>query len=105
MKLTSLGAKSLPADFSDRVGTFFVPGDLIDKEPLAVMQFLNGMVILRAESLYQKKGIEYVARCAQFDPIPPFETAPHYSATIETDHQNSIIKVTWKRHGDSQQGE
>lgn len=60
---------TLPDDIEDRVGTFYLPGELIDTFPEKAMQVLARVIVLRAEYRYERKEFEYIARCADFQPM------------------------------------
>ena len=45
-----------------RGGRFKLPADLIEQEPEAVMMFMTGLTIVRAEMMFEQTMIEYQFR-------------------------------------------
>ncbi len=69
----------------DRVGSFKVSLDLIDKNPSIVMQAMSRCIIVRAEHLYAYNCIEYVAISPEFDIVPAGTMATEYRVEITRD--------------------
>lgn len=61
-----------------KIGKILVHTDLILNHPGMVHKITEGMVIVRAEQLFEHNAVEYVAIGEMFDEINEGETAPTY---------------------------
>lgn len=66
-----------------RLGKFSISWVLIDDNPQVVRQLLSKMIIVRAETLYHDRSIEYIAMCDDFDVIPEGMIVPQYDIEID----------------------
>lgn len=75
-----------------RGGRFKLPVDLIESEPEAVMKFMSGLIVVRAEMMFEQKMIEYTALSPQFELLPEGSEYPLYDGTMDEDGN-----VTWEK--------
>lgn len=88
-------AKS-PSELCRRLGRFYITHDLLKQEPEAIREHvLAKMVIVRAELLWERNAIEYVAMSELFDLLPWYHTAPEYGIVMSktADGQIELLKV------------
>lgn len=63
-------------------GRFSVDLDHIEHRPALARQILKDLIVVRAETMFHKHAIEYVAFGEPFRPIAPGEDAPYYTVEI-----------------------
>lgn len=81
-----------------RYGRFFVSERTLLVAPKAIVQALTGMIVLRAEHVWCRDGIEYHACSAQFEPAPEGEAPLEYDVQFR-DLVGGRYEVTWIKKG------
>ena len=56
-----------------RLGMFSIDLDLIEKRPKDVRGIMEQCIVLRAETMWHKNCVDYVAICEQFPEVPMAE--------------------------------
>jgi hypothetical protein len=72
----------LSAIKENRLGQFEINVELLDRSEAAVIAALHGCLIVRAERLFHKNVVEYIAYAKQFRPAATGEIAPFYEIQI-----------------------
>ena len=62
----------------NRLGKFDLPEKTIDSHPEVVMKIMSKCIILKAESNFYKKAIEYTAYSFLFDELPDYQMPKEY---------------------------
>ena len=65
-----------------RLGRFTIGHDLIEKYPTEITKLMEGMLVVRAESLYAYGSIEYVAQSFRFQSVEQGMMVPEYFFTF-----------------------
>lgn len=81
----------------NRVGTFEVSRDLIDRDPSAVLKVMARCVIVRAEYLFVSNTVAYTALCMDFDENLAGHLAPAYRPIMERDEHGAVELLRWER--------
>ena len=84
--------KALSTNFSIRRGWFCVSKALLDLPSIDLMSFMSNFLIVRAEFLYDKDAIEYIAVSELFDPIEDGFETPEYTFEI-TAHGSGKLDI------------
>ena len=58
---------------------------------------LSGLVVVRAEMMYEKDGIEYTALGDAFDPVADGEEIPWYVPLLQYDGMGGVKLGSWQR--------
>ena len=66
-----------------RIGKFDMSLDHINNRPKVVLAVLSGSIVVRAESLWHKSAVEYVAINEAFDPVPDGVEPPRYDVLVQ----------------------
>jgi len=82
--------------YSRRLGRFVINTIVIEKDAESVYAVMGQCIPVRAEQVYERDGIEYVAISDQFDPVPHGVVVPEYVANI-TRTEGEPIEVTFTR--------
>lgn len=69
---------SLWDDLKTRIGKFEISMVFFESAPEEVMRILGRCLVVRAEWLFHKRTIEYMAYSLDFDTGPEFRAAPEY---------------------------
>lgn len=80
----------------ERVGRFTVTHPMID-DRAAMLAILAGCIVVRAEMLWNENGIEYIALCDDFDPVPLGDITPTYRAILTENEDGTITRSRWER--------
>ncbi len=67
---------------SRRVGKFFIDSQVMEDNPELVLQIMAECIVLRAERMFYRDGVEYVACSRRFRPLPMGEIVPEYRWVI-----------------------
>jgi hypothetical protein len=78
---------------SKRLGRFRLSMSIINLDPKTVMRVLGKMVIVRAETLYAEKCVEYMAMSNLFEVVEEAEQIPMYRLSITATGKVSAEKV------------
>lgn len=62
-----------------RVGKFSISRDMIENGPELVKQILGKCVVVRAEMMFDRDAIEYIAFCDEFDEVYLGSRPPSYA--------------------------
>ena len=93
--------KEMNTDFNtellSRRGTFMVQREAIMRNPSEVSKIFSGMVIYRAELMFDTDSIKYEAIAPQFDPVPMGVAAPPYKAVITTNNDTGKSWANWEK--------
>lgn len=65
-----------------KFGTFSIPMQLIEDDPATARLALEGCIVVRAEAIYAKGCIDYMAIHEDFEEVPLDEFAPEYVGVI-----------------------
>lgn len=87
-----------PPDISRRLGRTFLPDiSLTDAHAQdALLAISARCIVVRAESLFHKKGVEQIAMSLDYDEVAFGETVPDYEWLAEHDADGAIVRV-WAR--------
>ena len=80
--------------YGQRIGRFSIPIEMIEKRSDLARLVLTGCIVVRAESVWHRRIIEYVALHDDFEFVPSEVEAPFYSATL-TMHDDRAVSVAW----------
>jgi len=87
-----------------RMGRFSISVDDIQDNPDMVKEVFKGLIVVRAEMLYQPRAIEYTALGDCFDTVPEGEIHPYYLPLISkttVGQEGCVVPVAtfngWKR--------
>ena len=73
------------------IGIFSIPMWIINDRPSDVLDFMSGMIVLRAEFIPEADCIKYTAISpAHFRPVPLMESAPLYLIRLSSDGKIQI---------------
>lgn len=76
-----------------RFGKIFIEDFIICNEsPEVLKRLFSHLIIVRAEQLYLRRGIEYCAICAEFDPLGEAEKVPEYEVIIHPEKVEFLRK-------------
>ena len=84
-----------PARFKP-LGRFVVSSGLIRSNWQRVAAILQGLLVVRAEYMYDREVIEYTAYCNDFEPVSLNSIPPFYRTTITEDDAGNLT-VSWER--------
>lgn len=76
-----------------RIGKFRISHALLDNNWQKLLPIMATVVIVRAESLYERKCVEYVGYSMQFDLVQEGVKTPEYTATFDL----TTKTVTWNK--------
>jgi regulation of enolase protein 1 (concanavalin A-like superfamily) len=79
-----------------RLGQFFIPTHLVTYQPEQALAILRGVVVVRAEQMFFRAGIEYMGVSDHFSEVPEGETAPYYDWAID-EIGPDVVRVTWEK--------
>lgn len=79
-----------------RIGRILINTTLLLKEPEVVKNILNGMIVVRAEQLFEHDAIEYIAIGDMFEEIAEGEKAPNYQVNVKYNEDNST-EISFER--------
>lgn len=79
-----------------RIGKFCIDVRQIERMPKVAMAILNGCIVVRAESMWHRNAIEYMAISDQFDEVAVGDVCPEYEPQIK-DLIGGKYHVTWER--------
>ncbi len=79
-----------------RIGKFHLSFPIFDRDWHQALPILNGVVVVRATSLYDRYSIEYVAFSDHFDEVPEGVEPPEYRAVC-TREESGVITVKWEK--------
>lgn len=87
-----------PPDISRRLGRTFLPDlSLTDADAQdALLAISARCIVVRAESLFHKKGVEQIAMSPDYDEVRPGTAVPDYEWLVERDDDGAIVRV-WAR--------
>lgn len=88
--------RTVPTDIDRRVGRFRIARSMIDRAPGAMMEVLNGCIVVRCELLHYSDDFEYVALNAAFDPIERGQVMGEYHANVLQPKPNTYV-IEWKQ--------
>lgn len=71
-----------------RLGKFTISWDLIEDNPEIVRELLSKMIVIRAETMYHYRHIEYVALCEDFEVLSEGCRIPDYDIQIDSKATN-----------------
>lgn len=69
-------------DFMRRLGRFRISMEMIRESTAEVRLALSGMLIVRAEQMFESDAIEYVAASEYFEPVEQGCRAPEYTPRL-----------------------
>lgn len=79
-----------------RIGRFTIPWEIIENRPAEARVALTACLVVRAESMFHMRAVEYIAVSEHFDEVPPGVEVPLYVAGMATiDGEPSF--VAWRR--------
>ena len=73
---------------SKRYGKFFLSREMIIKYPNTIKKIMGECIILRAENMWCKEGIEYEALSDWFDEVEEGFIIPRYDIIFRNDGKN-----------------
>jgi hypothetical protein len=79
-----------------RCGRFRIDHSLVYDDPELVRTILRDCIVVRAESLYFPRCIEYMALHPAFDEIKPGDITPTYVCEM-TRHADASLTTRWIR--------
>jgi len=68
---------------SNRIGTFKLPQEMLEREPWLIKRIMSQCIILRAEFMYSSRSIEYQAISMLFDECQEACIAPEYVWAVD----------------------
>jgi hypothetical protein len=80
----------------DRVGIFTIPGRTIKDYPKLAIELLSGCIVVRAEGMFHKDAIQYIAYHERFDVVEDGGEVPEYEITIK-DLIGGKYHITWSK--------
>lgn len=66
----------------ERVGKFEIDNRLLRENKKAALAILTGCVVVRAEAMFHKDAVEYIAYGEHFEPNDPRCVVPRYDVTV-----------------------
>lgn len=78
------------------IGRFSISYKMLQMHLEEVRSVMRGVVVVRAESRWDKDCIDYVALCDAFEPVEGYREPPEYQAVI-TRHPDGEITAEWQR--------
>lgn len=79
------------------IGKFSVAWEVIDRWPEDVIKGLEGVLILRAESIHHRQAIEYVGIHPDFEPVPIGNEPAVYQAILKKNEAGVVTREKWER--------
>ena len=76
-----------------RHGIFVIPIPLLNSSSPAVFAIMSKCIIYRAEAMYLKDWVEYVARSECFDELQEGEYMPQYNWTVNEKGEVSAKRI------------
>lgn len=83
--------------FFDRVGTFAVSKEIIEKNPMAMMDVFQHFIILAARYDKEKKLFVYSAASHLFDEIREGEEVPGYRINLSQSDVGKLVAISAER--------
>lgn len=82
-----------------RFGRFLIEDFYIKQKAFhpKLLEVFSNVVVVRAESRYDRCGIEYIGLSELFDVIPAGEIIPEYRMIIDEDQLNGSMRVRSER--------
>lgn len=78
---------------SIRIGRFYISRSLIDSDPTAVQRIMARCIVVRAEILWHRDDIEYVAISGLFEKNSYHLVAPEYRILLDKDLNPTAERV------------
>lgn len=79
-----------------RIGRFFIDAYVIDRDPQGARAILKDVIVVRAEQMWNRNGVEYVGICDAFEVNDPMHMVPEYEPQLVFS-RDAAVQVTWKR--------
>lgn len=99
MSLETIESAPIAKEWDDlkfRVGIFYVDRELIKSSPESARALLKDMLIVRAELIFTRDAVEYVAYCPHFEPTNDQLQTPLYEATVYSLH-GEPDRIEWRK--------
>lgn len=78
-----------------KIGRFQIPNDIIHNDPKLAQRIMARCIVVRAEQLWERDAIEYVALSNSFEDVPANCVTPDYHIEIRT-LKNGFSKFRFK---------
>lgn len=79
-----------------RLGQFTITFDLIDRNPEIVREMMSDLIVVRAESMWHFRAIDYIAVGPPFEEVPEALRVPTYHAEIRQEPNGDVKFVGWR---------
>lgn len=83
-----------------RLGTFNISREMIEDDEAAVKLALSGLIVVRAEQLWDGGCIAYVAICDDFEELQEGDAAPPYQINwkrVQLEDRVAVIPDGWRK--------
>jgi|GEM_PF-4723193 hypothetical protein len=90
------------SDIRRRQGEFTIKRELIEQSPANIIRLLTGMLIVRAEYMWDSNSIKYTAMSMEFDSLEEGQVAPVYLCQVtmggdESTAEPYLGNISWNR--------
>jgi hypothetical protein len=97
MSGTDTPPRTSSASIRGKLGRFSISTDIIEFDPDSVLAAMSGCIVVRAEAVWHKRAVDYVAMHKDFDVVPEGREPPFYTWHMTQNADGTITRMLVKQ--------